>query len=127
MSDEHIIELIKEELKIYRGFKPCKRDLVIGVQLLDNTVNVHDLSRIIEEGNYCEPEARRTEPITCKEDIKIDNFYLNTVMGRTCRVHTIKENEISYTYFDFGIDIRSTTVENFIKYFVLLPDQINYE
>lgn len=126
MSDDYIIRLIKEELKIYSGFKPCKRDLMISVQRNDQSVNMHDLSRIVEEGNFCTPEERRTEKITCKEDIQIDKFYLNTVMGRTCRVHSINDEEVSYAYFDFGIDICNATMENFIKYFVSLPEVHSY-
>lgn len=132
MSDEtEIKEIIEKELSRCRGFKPKKDDLFMtviqqGIFELDKNFDTYLVSRIIDEGNYAAPEARKEEKINDIEDIKVDAFYKNTVSGRTCRTQSVQDGEVTYHYFDYGLDMKSATIENFIKYFVYLPETDSY-
>jgi hypothetical protein len=130
-DEEEIIYLIKKELLVYKDLKPKKNDLYMvviqqGVLELDKNFDTYLVSRVIDEGNYAAPETRREEKINSVEDIKTGDFYKNTVSGRTCRTQSVQDGEVIYHYFDFGIDMKSVTIENFIKYFVHLPDTDSY-
>ena len=127
VNEADIKELIEKEIACYRGFKPSKHDLFMavlqmGVLELDTNLDTKEVSRIIDEGGYADVEARKTETISCKDDIKGGKFYLNTVSGRTCRVQSIDDKEVNYMYFDFGVDMKGAKIEDFIKYFVSLPE-----
>ena len=82
MTDEdEIRDIIQKELLTYRGFnfKPKKNDLYMaviqqGVLELDKNFDTYLVSKVIDEGNYAEPETRREEKINNVEDIKVDNF-----------------------------------------------------
>ena len=82
MTDEdEIRDIIQKELLTYRGFnfKPKKNDLYMaviqqGVLEFDKNFDTYLVSKVIDEGNYAEPETRREEKINNVEDIKVDNF-----------------------------------------------------
>lgn len=127
--EDHVRDTVQDALDTYsEGYKPRREELYAKARSIDGFLDACKLAEaIIKLGDICKQDTRKKEKINSADDLKAGNFYYHTVLFRTYLVTNVTDEGVNYMSSGYGEKPISTEIENFIEYFVSLPDTKSFD